>query len=71
MNYREIVKLNIRAAIKKKEASRTEQDKSYWDKIVAMLIYDLRDYEERERWTRIPGIVFNLDDLMKRFFEEW
>ena len=72
MNYREIIKLNVEMAIKKREASKTEREIEYWNKVIATLISDLKDYEGKELWfMRKPRMVINMDDILRRFFEEW
>jgi len=48
MSYREIIKANIRAVMKKKENSEEKSD--YWDWIISELIADLRDYEGGLYW---------------------
>jgi len=77
LNYRNIVKLNIRAALMKKEKARNKQEQEYWDKIVAELIADLRAYEEEALWKRnTAGLlriapIFNIDEIIKRFLEDF
>jgi len=68
-NYREIIKWNIRKAIKKRDSAETRKEAEYWNKIIAILIADLRDYEEQEIWRR--KLVLTPDEIIRKFFEEW
>lgn len=56
MEYREIIKENIREVLRKKAKVKKKSLKQRYDWVIANLIADLRDYEtqERERWLREP-----------------
>jgi len=73
MNYREIIKLNIREAIKKRDKCSRPRDKEYWNKVIVQLIADLRDYETQTLlWRRIPRHVhiIDIDEIIRRFLNE-
>lgn len=63
MEYREIIREQVRNVVLKKEKAK-EKDVHYWEWILKNLIEDLRDYETegRERWSLEP-----LDDAWKKY----
>jgi len=82
LDYREIIKENIRLVIEKRE--RFKERANYYDWIIANLVADLRDYEGRGRWLREPRdklwakyekstalISQGLDEFFKHLFEEF
>lgn len=85
LSYREIIVLNLREAIKKRDKAKNEHDINYWDYIKGQLLEDLRDYERRGRWKREPHDKtfekyrpmrrmshLDIDEIIRRFFNnEW
>ena len=82
VTYREIIKRNLREVVERKE--REKERVEYWDRVIANLIADLREYEGRGRWPREPKDRlwerFNwsrdfsfkeIDELFRRLFEEF
>jgi len=76
MEYRDIIKLNIEEATKRRD--KEPDRKQYWEWIINQLMADLNDYEGKERWTREPydqafvkyrRNVMDVDEIIRRFFE--
>jgi len=83
MDYRDIITLNLREAIKKRDKAREGKkvnEENYWSWIAGQLLEDLRDYEKRGRWNREPFDEawkkyrshrhLSVEDIIRSFFED-
>jgi len=81
MEYREIIRENIRKLVLRKDKASTQKEKDRCDFFIGQLLADLRDWEGRgtwliepmdKAWERYRGYVRGLDiwDIIKRMLDD-
>jgi len=80
MEYREIIREEVRKVVLKKDQEKDEKEKAHYDWVLANLIADLRDLEANgaQRWPHEPNDdafkkyrprTANWDEFLREFFD--